>query len=155
VAISGYLKTKLKRPHVYVIVKRHCIYIGETQGHPTVRWGKHFELNGTFSVRLRENDEELASTIEDVFCAAYELAELATIAPEEWRLVSQFIEHKLHEKIIANLGNLAPLEKVISDTSRTAPRACRHLWAKELVNTIYEDFVGSLYKGYFSKLQPL
>lgn len=125
-------------PYIYAILKRHCVYIGETQNHPVVRWGAHLEHDGSFSNRLREMDEDVWRSSDEIFFASAKCAEILQAPPEERRLVSQFVEHKVHELFILRKAHTGRIELIISDTTRTAPRRCPYLWANDLAAQVFE-----------------
>jgi len=132
---------------IYVIAKGHCLYIGETQLNPVIRWGQHLSANGTFSIRLHEADEQLVASKIPIHLWAFELPEMEGVAPEECKAVIRFIEHRVHELCIAKVGTLQPIETVISDTSRTAKYTCRYVWPKQTAHFIFDEIskrVGSL-----------
>jgi len=136
---AGAIRGKSHHPYIYAIVKGYCMYIGETQQHPVSRWGQHLQEVGSFSKRLKEADHDLWAMDDNVLFLCIDCREIAKLSPEEHKIVTQYVEHKVHEKCILNLPRLAPIEKLISDTTRTAPPRCRYSWGDELAAMIYEQ----------------
>lgn len=138
ISVSGSLKGKRKSPYLYVIVKSYCMYIGETQQHPVLRWGQHLCQCGSFVSRLREADEDVWARDEDIFFYCLYCNRIAQTSDEEHKIITQYIEHKVHELCILNLSELYPVERIISDTEKTAPARCRYQWGDDLARAIYE-----------------
>ena len=72
--------------------------------------------------------------------------EISKLSPEEHKLVTQYVEHKVHERCVLNLPLLAPIEKVISDTTRTAPAFCKYGWGDILASKVYEELLAQIKK---------
>lgn len=141
---AGAIRGKSHHPYIYAIVKSYCLYIGETQQHPVSRWGQHLQAEGSFSKRLKEADKDLWAMDEKVLFLCIECKEIAKLSPEEHKFVTQYVEHKVHEKCILNLPRLAPIEKIISDTTRTAPPRCRYSWGDDMAIKVYEQIMDYL-----------
>ncbi|HDZ9329989.1 TPA: hypothetical protein RUZ39_003945 [Vibrio cholerae] len=117
-------------PHVYFIVAKDVIYIGETQVLPIRRWSSHLDSSGSFSKKL---DKYLRGGCKALymksisFCSYSCLDELETIQHEYcgYRIPTQALEHKIHEILISEktFGND---RVVISETLKTAPRQFFH-----------------------------
>ncbi len=140
ISLSGVIKGKQRSPYIYAIAKGYCLYIGETQRIPVSRWGEHLSPQGTFMRLLREADEEIWEDSGDMLFVGVQCDEIASLPVEEQKFVSQYLEHKIHEKCILNMHMLGPFEKIISDTLRTAPAGCRYLpWMEVLVNEVFNE----------------
>lgn len=123
---AGELAIRVKSPHVYfILVARRFVYIGETQANPAQRWGEHLSSHGTLVTNVAEVDEELLLDTSTMYFFAYECPEVANVPQHERRLVTQFVEHQLHVKVVKD-SELGSRLRIISDTSRTAPRRVRH-----------------------------
>ena len=149
--ISGIVHGCAQNPYVYVIVKSYCIYIGETQRHPVSRWGQHLSQHGTFNCKLREADECVWRSAEEIFFYCAKCNMVLSASPEEHKIVTQYIEHKLHELCILNINKIRPIEKILSDTSRTAPPRCRYVWADKLAEEIFNSIVDKIREWETSK----
>lgn len=136
---AGAIKGKSHHPYIYAIAKSYCLYIGETQQHPVSRWGQHLSSVGTFLKRLKEADDEIWSCNEEILFLCVDCEQIATLSPEEHKLVTQYVEHKVHELCVLNLPDLSPIEKIISDTTRTAPSRCRYLWSDTMASLVYDQ----------------
>ena len=148
IRFAGAVKGKWHHPYIYAIVKSYCLYIGETQQHPVSRWGQHMTPVGTFLQRLKEADEEVWSRNEDILFLCVDCERIAILSPEEHRLVTRYVEHKVHEKCILNLPMLKPIEKIISDTTRTAPARCRYSWGDDLASQVFNEIIAQLGHGH-------
>lgn len=148
VKFSGMVKGKWRHPYIYAIVKNYCLYIGETQQHPVARWGQHLTSSGTFFARLKEADQDIWASEEEIIFLCVDCVEISKLSPEEYKLVTQYVEHKVHEACILNLPLLSPIEKIISDTTRTAPAACKYSWGDILASKVYEELVAQLRHSY-------
>ncbi len=135
---AGSIKGKARHPYVYAIAKRHCLYIGETQRHPVSRWGQHLTSFGSFQKRLREADADVWASEDVILFFCMDCDKIATLSNEEHKIVTQYVEHKVHEKCILNLPLLAPIEMIISDTEKTAPSRCRYSWGDVLAERVFE-----------------
>jgi hypothetical protein len=144
---AGAVKGRHRHPYIYIIIKSYCLYIGETQQHPVSRWGQHMSTVGTFLKRLKEEDEEVWACDKEILFLCVDCEEIATLPYEEHKLVTQYVEHKVHEQCILNLPDLAPIEKIISDTTKTAPARCRHSWGDVIASQVYEEIVLQLSRG--------
>lgn len=109
-------------PYVYFIVKHSYLYLGETQILPVIRWGAHFQNDGSFSRVLQFiDDDAMQSTKPYVFQSIY-LNRIRDEFPEyEWKRATQWIENDLHLKVCA-CGEITSRFRLISNTVRTAPR---------------------------------
>ena len=134
----------MRHPYIYAIAKGYCLYIGETQQHPVSRWGQHLTTDGSFMKRLRETDEDLWANNEEILFIGVNCERITSLSQEEHKLVTQYVEHKVHERCILNKPLLAPIEKIISDTLRTAPARSRHSWANDLANEVFEEIRAQL-----------
>lgn len=141
---AGAVKGRTRNPYIYAIVKRHCLYIGETQQHPASRWGQHLSSAGSFLKKLKEADDEVWASEDDILFLCVECKKIATVSPEEHKIVTQYVEHKVHEHCILNISQLAPIEKIISDTTRTAPSRCRYVWGDLLAELIFNEIQSQL-----------
>lgn len=99
---------------------------------------------GTFMTRLKETDEEVWSCDEEILFFCFDCEEIAALSHEEHKLVTQYVEHKVHENCMLNLPTLAPIERIISDTTKTAPARCRHPWADDLAKKVFQEIAGKL-----------
>lgn len=145
ILFAGAVIGKSHHPYIYAIIKSYCMYIGETQQHPVSRWGQHLQEVGSFSKRLKEADCDLWKNDSEIIFLCVDCREIAKLSQDEHKIVTQYIEHKVHEYCILNLPKLAPVEKIISDTTRTAPSRCRYSWGNELALKIYEQINNYLY----------
>ena len=146
---AGSVRGRRQEPYIYAIAKQYCLYIGETQQHPVARWGQHLTITGSFSNRLRSVDTDLWESNDEIMFLCFKCVTISSLASEEHKLVTRFVEHKVHELCILNLASLAPIEMIISDTTRTAPARCRYDWAGALAN---EVFIGI--KNHLERLSP-
>jgi len=144
IRFAGAIKGRRHHPYIYFILKGYCLYIGETQQHPVSRFGQHLSAVGTFLRRLKEADEEIWACDKEILFLCIDCEKIATLSHEEHRLVTQYVEHKVHELCILNLPDLAPVERIISDTSKTAPSRCRYPWGDEVASKVYTEIITHL-----------
>lgn len=150
IGFAGAVKGRHRHPYIYIIVKSYCLYIGETQQHPVSRWGQHLSSDGTFLKRLKEVDEEVWACDKDIFFLCVDCEQIAMLSHEEHKLVTQYVEHKVHELCILNLPDLLPIEKIISDTTKTAPSRCRYSWGNAMAYHVYKEILFRLTQsGYY------
>ena len=133
-----------KGPYVYFIVKGRYVYIGETQDIPVSRWSSHLIPTGSFSVKLRQIDDEIFDKCIQLQFYAYFCNRIAdSTRNEEQRVVTQYVEHLLHTQFMCH-RSLGPKFELISDTKRTAPSRCRYDWAPNLAFMILEAFASDI-----------
>jgi hypothetical protein len=153
ISLAGVIRGKCRCPYIYAIAKGYCLYIGETQRIPVSRWGEHLSPQGSFMRLLREADEEVWGDSGDMLFVGVQCNEIAALPLEEQKFVSQYLEHKIHEKCILNMHLLLPFEKIISDTLRTAPYACKNLpWMEVLVDQVFKEICERLLEYKLSKV---
>lgn len=56
--------------NIYFIIHNGYLYIGETGGHPSVRWGVHLCKGGTLRENLRKFEEDDIDEMVDIFFAS-------------------------------------------------------------------------------------
>ncbi|MCL1076572.1 hypothetical protein D5R81_00035 [Parashewanella spongiae] len=134
-------------PHIYIILSKDVIYIGETQKLPFSRWHSHIGKSGSFSKNL---DKFLGGTscysyMKSLsFCSFPCANELKGIQSDYcgFRIPTQALEHKLHELMILEKP-FGSDKKIISETTKTAPRHFYH-WPE--IDIIAKDLLASLKK---------
>ena len=132
-------------PSIYVIVKRNCIYIGETQRLPVSRWGEHLCNFGTFSKKLYEYNDELAESNKfALYFFAYRCQELLEHfqAKDLIKRNTQYIEDLLHRKFVSH--NICTKFTLISDTEKTAPIRSNTDQAEIIAESIFEAILEDL-----------
>lgn len=141
VEFTGIVKGKIRHPYIYVIKKGYCLYIGETQRHPVLRWGEHLTPVGSFMQKLKNEDQELWMKDIEILFLCFECEKISSLPSIEQELVTKYVEHKLHEFCVLNLPILKDVEKIISDTIKTAPSRCVYKWCSELAEKIFSRIV--------------
>jgi hypothetical protein len=133
-------------PYIYLISSNNVIYIGETQKIPVLRWGSHLSTGGSFLKRLKQKGDPDINYIENLQFISRKCDWIMdNFHQSKWRLVSQAIEHVLHETISSDPRLFGKYLKVISDTEKTAPRGFRE-W--DLVRSVSNDMIISLKKEF-------
>lgn len=56
--------------NIYFIIHNGYLYIGETGGHPSIRWGGHLCKGGTLRENLRKLEEDDINECEEIFFAS-------------------------------------------------------------------------------------
>ena len=144
IKFAGKIIGKRNYPYVYFIIKDSYLYIGETQDIPIRRWRDHLDINGSFSKKLRSMNEDVFYESSDIKFYAYKCKKIKENAKEvERRLVTQYVEHRLHEEIICH-RDIGPKFEIISNTIRTAPKRCKYDWADDLVRDVISEFVAEI-----------
>ena len=136
-------------PHVYFILARDVIYIGETQFIPIKRWSAHLGLGGSFNKKLDKhldgasNSNYMSSII---FCSYACVAELSLVQEYYcgYKVPTQALEHKLHE-IVSSKKTFGKDKCILSETVKTAPRKFYH-WNEitEIANKIINETIKKL-----------
>lgn len=137
ICFAGHIRGRLRYPYIYAIAKGSCLYVGETQLHPVSRWGAHLAHDGTFMQRLREVDEDLFSSDDEIVFIGIKCERIAAIPRIEQKLVCQYVEHKVHEWCILQKPTLGYIDRIISDTINTCPRRCSYPWADETARQVF------------------
>lgn len=124
------IKGRYHSPHVYFILTKDVIYIGETQVIPIKRWSSHLGTNGSFTKKLEKYlDGTCASSYMDsvMFCSYSCFDELTPFQGNYcgYKIPTQALEHKLHEIIIGD-KTFGTNITVLSETVKTAPRYFYH-----------------------------
>lgn len=127
---SGMIVGSYHQPHVYFIVARDVVYIGETQVIPVRRWSSHLDSTGSFTKKLKkfldgESNMEYLNSLSFFSISCKEL--LINIEKHYcgYRIPTQALEHRIHELVAA--GKLFGTNTtIISETKKTAPRNFYH-----------------------------
>lgn len=126
-------KPELNGSFVYFIFSKDVIYVGETQKISFSRWVQHFYKSGTFAKKIKSLENNY-NYLEKVNLISIELLEIRELYPAiKWKTLTQAVEHSLHillkksPSLLLNsyYTNYEPefeSFKIISDTSKTAPR---------------------------------
>lgn len=123
-AFRGQITLPSRAPFVYFIKKGRCLYIGETQQIVVMRWGSHFSENGSFRGALKKVDPDLLESEDDVRFFVFYCEEIHKgCTSAKMRHTTQYLEHLLHLRTITH-PQLGPRFALISETRRTAPKAC-------------------------------
>ncbi|MBE5204383.1 hypothetical protein IG605_007210 [Pectobacterium quasiaquaticum] len=56
--------------NIYFIIHNGYLYIGETGGHPSIRWGGHLSKGGTLRENLRRFEQDDINECEEIFFAS-------------------------------------------------------------------------------------
>jgi hypothetical protein len=153
--VNSFTRTELDGSFVYFIFSKELLYIGETQKITFARWVQHFQRQGTFTTKVHRHiptgcDEYL----KNINLISVEIDEIRDDYPEaRWRTITQAVEHSLHELLyksptglIKNYYNKYQPDvdsfKIISDTSRTAPRSIPNdewEYARKKANSVLQE----------------
>jgi hypothetical protein len=131
----------LRGPHIYSIVVRDCLYIGETQQLPVKRWAEHLSSGGSFRTSFSRADEEFDDRSTSLSFFALACSQIHDVLESERRLVTQYIEHRLHVVCALRMARLAPIRRIISNTVHTAPLSCRYPWADDIATRAFDTFL--------------
>lgn len=143
-SISGFQN----EPCIYIIIKRDCIYIGETQRIPVARWGEHLCNMGTFSSKLQKHNPELAKSNDfKLFFFAYSCNKLREIfdSSDLIKRNTQYIEGVLHKKFVSH--EMSTKLTLISDTEKTGVLRPNTNEADQIANDIFELMIEDIYQN--------
>jgi len=129
-------------PFVYFIRSGECLYVGETQRHPVVRWSQHLGPQGSFRLAAEGRAEIVLDGATPIAFYAFEVAPLRSLFPEvQLKAATQAVEHEIHMLLRARPSFLGPALRVISDTEKTAPRTFRR-W--DIAQALAEEAAAAL-----------
>lgn len=115
----GIVRSPLVAPHLYFALTRNLLYIGETQKHPTIRWGLHLAPEGSLRKALQVRGDPEIDYYEDIQFFGFRCTEIEQNFPLVMhRVAAQAAEHEAHCLFAERTHQF----KIISDTVRTAPR---------------------------------
>ncbi|OUD23316.1 GIY-YIG nuclease family protein [Vibrio parahaemolyticus] len=124
-------KGRYYSPHVYIIVSRDVIYIGETQRLPIRRWSDHLSKSGSFYKKLDKYlngggcvESYMSSLNFFGYCCHSAFSDI-NFNYCGYLVPTQALEHKLHELIIETKP-FGSEKTVISETKKTMPRYFEH-----------------------------
>lgn len=132
--INGFNNYDLEGSFIYFIFSKELLYIGETQKITFSRWIQHFYKQGTFTNKVKKYGNPDIDYFMHINLLSVELNLIREKYSEHrWRVLTQAVEHSLHENLITSRSSLlkayyekyepqVDIYKIVSDTSRTAPR---------------------------------
>lgn len=132
--IKGFNNYDLDGSFVYFIFSKELLYIGETQKITFSRWVQHFYKQGTFTTKIRKHGNPDTNYLQHINLLSVELEAIRTsFSQHRWKVITQAVEHSIHiilqssrtELLQAYYHKYEPeidLYKIVSDTSKTAPR---------------------------------
>jgi len=132
--IKGFNNYDLEGSFVYFIFSKELLYIGETQKITFSRWVQHFYKKGTFSNKVKKYGDPEFDYYAHINLLSIELDDIRNRFKEHrWKVLTQAVEHSLHEILLKSRLELleayyhkyepdVEMYKIVSDTSRTAPR---------------------------------
>lgn len=154
--IKGFDNYDLEGSFVYFIFSKDLLYIGETQKITFSRWVQHFYKKGTFSKKVHIHGNSDIDYFSKINLLSIELKAIREHFPEiRWKAMSQAVEHSLHEHLSITKSKLLEnyydkyepgidLFKIVSDTSKTAPRSISkgdwdyaRKYASEILDKLY------------------
>lgn len=141
--LSGTLTGILRDPHIYSIVVGECLYIGQSQQLPIKRWADHLSPGGSLRTCLERAYEPFDEHRAGVSFVAAACTPVRDLIDSQRRLVTQYIEHRVHVICTLKLGRLTPIRRIVSSTVHTAPSYCRHSWADDCAMHVYDTFVAA------------
>lgn len=126
------MKGPIVGPYIYFILNNEMVYIGETQRHPSVRWGEHISSNGTLAKKMYDYDFEMSDLNFIAICCFDFIPALDK--NYSLKFFTQAIEHSLHCLVSAQPSLLGGFRRVISSTEKTAPRRFNDWVAAEAIS---------------------
>lgn len=113
----------LQGPYVYFIQYDYCLYIGETQKHPVIRWGQHLTPKSNYFhmlfKQLRLNVEHMGNIkFNSIYCGGL----LNRIEKYTVKSKTQALEHHFHCLMCERPSLFGARYHIISSTEKTAPR---------------------------------
>jgi hypothetical protein len=145
IEFAGVVHAKDKSPYVYFIKRGYLLYIGETQKNPVYRWCAHLQENGSFRDAVIRVDEEILTGNFLTHFFAYRCTRIETdVGDVERRQATQYVEDKLHNRVICNGIPTDNDVRIISSTVKTAPRVRVRDWLDDYTDALYEMFVKDL-----------
>jgi hypothetical protein len=137
---AGGVYGPLDAPFVYFVRSRELLYVGETQGHPVLRWGGHLQTFGSFRVAVANKGDPDVDYLDDICFYAFHCSLLQThFPPAQYKVATQAVEHRVHTTLALRPHALGYAFRLISDTEKTAPRRFKE-WtlAQSLAEAIVE-----------------
>ncbi|WP_295221295.1 hypothetical protein [uncultured Chryseobacterium sp.] len=132
--INGFNNYDLDGSFIYFIFSKELLYIGETQKITFSRWVQHFYKQGTFTSKIQKYGDPDIDYFKHINLLSVELNDIReNFLEHRWKIITQAVEHSLHEVLITSRSQLlktyyekyephVDIYKIVSDTSRTAPR---------------------------------
>jgi hypothetical protein len=154
--VSGFNNYDLNGSFVYFIFSKELLYIGETQKITFSRWVQHFYKQGTFTMKVKKFGNPEIDYFKHVNLLAVELDDIReNFLEHRWKIITQAVEHSLHISLVASRTNLlcnyyhkyepeVETYRIISDTSKTAPRHLPPV-EKEFVKNYSAEILNEIY----------
>jgi hypothetical protein len=152
IRLAGVVQAKDVSPYVYFIKRGYLLYIGETQKNPVHRWSEHLSERGSFrNAVLRVDEEILTRNLLTSFYAYRCVMIEESVSEVKRKRATQYVEDKLHNRVMCRGIPSESEIKVISRTDKTAPLGYGYDWLDEYVDSIYETFVVDLVNRRFAE----
>ncbi len=133
----NFVRSGLFSPHIYFVLTKDCLYVGETQQHPVMRWGEHLSTSGSLRSALNAKGDPEINYLDEILFFGFHCSAIETeFSDVQRRRASQAVEYEAH----CVLSEQETPFKLISTTSRTLPRRFRQ-WEK--ARSIAEDSVAA------------
>lgn len=103
--------------NIYFIIHNGYIYIGETGGHPSIRWGCHLSKGGTLRENLRKYQQDDINESEEIFFASI-ATRIVDIEDEFNRKIARkAVEYEVQRHFFMNTNIFGEELQVVSTVS--------------------------------------
>lgn len=135
-----------KEPIIYFIKMGNYIYIGKTEQHPVIRWGKHLSKTGTFIEKINQIDRGALIKLETIKFYAFECRYIKNNVKEvQVGDAVRLTEYYLHVMVKSTVNTInrkiGENIRLISDVSRTTPKYFRDKGCEQLAREILDEFL--------------
>lgn len=106
--------------NVYFIIHNGYLYIGETGGHPSIRWGSHLGSNGTLRANLRKFENDDIDEDIEIFFASIAMDIVDSEVEANRKIARQAVEYEVQRHFYMN-SNIFGEELRVVSTVREYP----------------------------------
>lgn len=143
--MNSLLVTRSRFPFLYCLLMDEYLYIGMTLNNPILRWANSIQIGGSFQRAMQNKNESIYDQNLILKSACYACNDVGyKLEQADWRNAICHAEELLHLLFSADRFILGKEIFIISDTTRTAPRRCRHKWVEQEAEAAYNYFTECL-----------
>ncbi|MGG8078639.1 hypothetical protein ACU62J_18590 [Klebsiella aerogenes] len=88
--------------NIYFIIHNGYLYIGETGGHPSIRWGGHLCKGGTLRENLRRFEEDDINEMEEIFFASVATSIIDNEEHFNRKIARKAVEYEVQRHFLLN-----------------------------------------------------
>ncbi|HGP0863362.1 TPA: hypothetical protein ACLFOW_000945 [Yersinia enterocolitica] len=108
--------------NIYFIIHNGYLYIGETGGHPSIRWGGHLSKGGTLRENLRRFEEDDINEYKEIFFASIATNIIDYEDDLNRKIARKAVEYEVQRHFILNSYVFGEELRVVSTASTNPVR---------------------------------